>query len=470
MRTRRSSRIITISVIIILVILSAVFLYFFYSPKQVRKPFLTESLPPVGSRLLIIAPHCDDETLGPGVLLSRALKAGLKVKVIIVTNGDGFTLAVDEDFFTMHPSSRDYREFGYQRQQESINALAELGLSSNDIYLLGYPDTGVAHLWTEFWDNDKRYFSKFTQTNISPYNDSFNKRAPYTGVSLLTDLEKIVREYKPTHIYYPHPLDRHPDHWGVNAFVKYLLEANHWRNIQERLYLVHRGNWPVPKLPRPSMELYPPVKLTGLGTEWRDFRFQNAEANLKKSAILQYHTQIRAMKGFLLAFVRSSELFGHYRDFTLPRKSQMLRDSDNDTLAIADPVEDVVTRDVDRSADIKAIYSYVANDKWVIELAAVKPVTRDTIYRIHARLFFDDRPNKRFDINIYRSDTVFKKYARDSLTGFPGMKTTNINGRWRIEIPLPALGDVRAVFMNADSGIGHFNVDKTAWRMLRFKD
>lgn len=472
MKTKRlSGKIITL-VFILLAITAALCLYFFYSPRQIfHKPLLKhEGLPPAGSRLLIIAPHCDDETLGLGILISRALKAGLKVKVVIVTNGDGFTLAVDENFFTLRPSSQEYRRFGSQRQQESRTALAALGLNSSDIYFLGYPDTGVAHLWTEYWDSDKRFFSRYTQTNVSPYTDSFNKAAPYTGVSLLSDLERIIREYQPTHIYYPHPNDRHPDHWSVNAFVKYMLEANKLGNIQEKLYLVHRGNWPVPKLPRPNMKLNPPAKLTGLGTVWSDFPFRPGEADLKKMAILKYRTQIKAMKEFLLAFVRSSELFGHYPDVVIPKLSQAPDGINHKILAIADPVGDMLTRDVDESADIKAIYSYVANNRWVIELAADRPVTKNIIYRIHARIFYDAQPVKRFDLTYYQGNLALKKYARNSVLSIPGIKTININGRWRIEIPVKSLGDPRSVFINADCGISRFNTDRTAWRMLRFKD
>lgn len=448
----------------------ALIIYFYIPPRYYSK--ISEQqikLPQRGSRLLIVAPHCDDETLGPGILLHRALEAGLEVKVLMVTNGDGFTLAVAEDFFTIHPSSLDYRKFGYQRQQESVAALKELGLKEDDIIFLGYPDTGVSRMWTEFWDSDKRYFSRYTQTDISPYKDSFDKRAPYTGESLMSDLDRVMGEYRPTHIYYPHPNDRHPDHWGVNAFVKYYLEEKKLKNVNEILYLVHRGNWPIPKLPEPDSRLYPPVKLTGLGTQWLQFVFKPGEAALKKSAILKYHTQIRAMRSFLLAFVRSSELLGKYPDYTLPRIRGAVPPGRTVGPAIADPVKDTATRDVDKASDITGVYSYINENRWVIEIAAQNPVQDSIMYRLHCRLFYTDGPVKRFDLTYHQGMVSFTQYARNSMPWIAGLKASRVNGRTQVIIPLSSIVGVKAAFLNADSAIGHFNIDKTAWRMLEFK-
>ncbi|MCX6374467.1 MAG: PIG-L family deacetylase, partial [Armatimonadetes bacterium] len=41
-------------------------------------------------RALIIAPHCDDETLSCGGIISKLVKDGAQVRVVLVTNGDGY--------------------------------------------------------------------------------------------------------------------------------------------------------------------------------------------------------------------------------------------------------------------------------------------------------------------------------------------------------------------------------------------
>ncbi len=471
MRKRFRSMGVLIAAGLLLFLVIAVDVYFYTSPfKPQRKTSLAkEGLPPPGSRILVVAPHCDDETLGPGILLHRALDAGRKVKVVLVTNGDGFTLAVNEDFFTLHPSSKEYRELGYQRQQESVRALKKLGLAESDIIFLGYPDAGVARLWTEYWDRDKRYFSRYTQTDVSPYRDSFDKNTPYTGENLLEDLAKVIDDYQPTHIYYPHPNDRHPDHWGSNAFVKYLLEKKKLWTVQEVLYLVHRGNWPTPRLPRPAQKLYPPSILMGTGTDWQQFPFAAGEARLKEAAIVKYTTQMRAMGSFLLAFVRSSELFGRYPDFVIPRLGAAGLLTDKKATAIQDPVRDFVTRDVDRTADIKDVLSYIKNDSWVLEIKTAAPVSSTVTYRLHGRMFPEKGDPGRFDLNYTGGKVTFKRYARNSLVSLSGITAGEVRGRLQVRIPLKHVRDTRAVFLSADSAVGTYTVDKTAWRMLRFK-
>ncbi len=45
------------------------------------------------NRLLVIAPHCDDEVIGAFGLMRRTLEGKGIVKLVIVTNGDAFTVA-----------------------------------------------------------------------------------------------------------------------------------------------------------------------------------------------------------------------------------------------------------------------------------------------------------------------------------------------------------------------------------------
>src|SRR5512137_2118624 len=70
-------------------------------------------------RLLIFAPHCDDETLGSGGLIQAAVQAGIDVQVVIATNGDGYRFATSEEFKKLYPSAQDYIRMGEVRQQES---------------------------------------------------------------------------------------------------------------------------------------------------------------------------------------------------------------------------------------------------------------------------------------------------------------------------------------------------------------
>ena len=47
-----------------------------------------------GPRLLVIAPHPDDETVGAGGAIATARRRGWTVTIVYVTSGDGFWQAV----------------------------------------------------------------------------------------------------------------------------------------------------------------------------------------------------------------------------------------------------------------------------------------------------------------------------------------------------------------------------------------
>src|SRR5262245_4953577 len=79
---------------------------------------------PANPRVIVFAPHPDDETLGVGGLIFRLAQARTPLEVVFVTNGDGYPDAVQEDFDVTHPTDADYVAFGELRQREAVAALA----------------------------------------------------------------------------------------------------------------------------------------------------------------------------------------------------------------------------------------------------------------------------------------------------------------------------------------------------------
>src|SRR5262245_28993582 len=98
-------------------------------------------LPP-DARVMVVAPHPDDETIAVGGLLARLSRAGVPLRVIFVTNGDGYPDAVTRTVAARNPTSADYLAFGRRREQEALTALARLGVSERDVRFLGFPDGG----------------------------------------------------------------------------------------------------------------------------------------------------------------------------------------------------------------------------------------------------------------------------------------------------------------------------------------
>ena len=61
-----------------------------------------------GERLLVIAPHPDDETLGAGGLIQRVVSAHATVRVVLVTAGDGYVEAVRYETGELRPRAPVY--------------------------------------------------------------------------------------------------------------------------------------------------------------------------------------------------------------------------------------------------------------------------------------------------------------------------------------------------------------------------
>ena len=94
---------------------------------------LDEVLP---GRFLVLAPHPDDESLGCGGLIAEACRRGRPPVVAILTDGAA-----------SHPGSRAYPadRLAALRAGEARQAVASLGLPSDDLILLGAADTASPH-------------------------------------------------------------------------------------------------------------------------------------------------------------------------------------------------------------------------------------------------------------------------------------------------------------------------------------
>src|ERR1700685_588618 len=91
-------------------------------------------------RVLVIAPHPDDETLCCAGILQRARANGAPTAIVWITAGDGFEFDAMLVEHTLWPRQADLRQLGAQRLAEASVAAAELGVPAAAQYFLGYPD------------------------------------------------------------------------------------------------------------------------------------------------------------------------------------------------------------------------------------------------------------------------------------------------------------------------------------------
>ncbi|BCV20265.1 PIG-L family deacetylase [Moorella sp. Hama-1] len=380
--TRKKLKARPVAVLLILVSLGFVFNYDNFRVAAAEASRMPDLNLAVEHRLLVISPHPDDETLGAGGLMAAARKRGYPVKVVFMTNGDGFRRGVEEFNGFLPASAGDFLNYGRERQQEAEQALANLGVRSDDIIFMGYPDGGLAAIWSNYWRGDKPYQSACTRQTAVPYKLAFAPGEPYTAPALLNNLEAILRQYRPTDICVTDTNDSHPDHWATGAFT--LAAVGELKRedpaFHPRIYtfVIHTGIWQMlPVFDRGEKPLLPPGYFLAQGTPWYKFPLAREVFQQKQRAIAAYRTQEMAMPTFLANFERPNEVFARLPEITAPTlptapgSGGKVEDWPPEAAIARDPGGDLLTKKVERGGDLKAAYlvqsgrtTYLRLDTW----------------------------------------------------------------------------------------------------------
>jgi len=178
-------------------------------------------------RILILAPHPDDETIGCAGIIQQAIAVGARLEVVYMTNGDHneISFIVYEKRLTLRKG--EFIHMGEVRRKEAINAMKQLGLSEDKLIFLGYPDFGTFKIFTQYWQAKRPFRDLLTRISSVPYKENLSFGAPYTGESILSDLKKALLTYKPNKIFVSHPLDTNVDHRTLYLFLQIaLLDLN----------------------------------------------------------------------------------------------------------------------------------------------------------------------------------------------------------------------------------------------------
>lgn len=428
------------------------------------------SLPPAaapksGDRVIVFAPHSDDETLGCAGMLATSVANGADVHVVLITNGDGFRIAVGRAYRTLHVTPQKCIDFAYKRQKETIRALGEVGVAKNRITFMGYPDRGIDQLWSKYWTSDTLFVSHATGSDHSPYTNSFTRRAPYCGESLLSDIENVIRHEKPTDVYMPHPCDNHPDHYATYCFVAAAIEQlrseGDAKGIRIHTYLVHRGDWPTPKGDHPEEPLAPPFGLARASTKWYSLALSRDIAQRKKRAIRDYRTQMAVEPGFMMSFDRMNEIFGDVplRGVVSVKQSAIKIDGNPDDWtgippAVVDAVGDYVMTGFSKGGDVRAVY-LASDDRYLyVRVDCVRHLSKRIRYNINFRGLGAGNSNDHYSVSIR-----LKSEATPVGTVWAAR-----NNNLEIAIPLRDLNFDRDLFVQVQTKIMNVTVDNTGWQ------
>lgn len=172
--------------------------------------------PALGRRVVVLAPHPDDEVLGAAGLVEVALRSGSDVHVVVATDGEAA------------PDKTGVRDLAGTRRAETRRALAALGVGPDAVVFLGYADGSLAGSWTEAWTARPR------------------GKEPTSAVAIVDALRAALRDAAPDMVVAPMALDAHPDHRALNRFALLALLAEHAKDDWPHVlgYLIHATGWP----------------------------------------------------------------------------------------------------------------------------------------------------------------------------------------------------------------------------------
>jgi LmbE family N-acetylglucosaminyl deacetylase len=208
-------------------------------------------------RVLVLAPHPDDESIACGGLLLAARDAGTPRRVVVVTDGDNnpWPQRWIEKRWRVDAAAR--ARWGARRRAEVQAALDVLGVDDGERHFLGLPDSGLTGLLMH-------------------------------GSRLETEINAHIEQFRPTHIALPALEDGHPDHSAVHVAAR-LAVARVAVPVRLLCYAVH------------GLKAGEGAAVVALS---------EAQQAAKREAILSHETQMRLSGGRFLRFVRDVENYG----------------------------------------------------------------------------------------------------------------------------------------------------------------
>ena len=215
-----------------------------------------------GDRLLVLAPHPDDESLATGGLLQMAISAGADVRVLVATNGERNPWPQRFCEHRWHIGPGEESRWGARRQEEAIAATAALGLPGQDLFFLSCPDQGLTDILLRSPD---------------PLIDR-----------LISEFDR----WQPSHLIGPSLADLHPDHSALAVLLALALAR--WPRkpfpVKHYVYRIHG----------------PPLRESPGSVE---LSLDPAQADRKRRAILCHASQMRLSRNRFLAYAQPSEWF-----------------------------------------------------------------------------------------------------------------------------------------------------------------
>jgi N-acetyl-1-D-myo-inositol-2-amino-2-deoxy-alpha-D-glucopyranoside deacetylase len=197
------------------------------------------------TRLLVVAPHPDDETIATGLLLQQVRAAGGEVGILLLTSGDNNPWPQRWLERRVRIGAADRQRWGRRRHAEMLQALQCLDMSPGALQSLDWPDMGV------------------TDTLLQ------------SGNAAVAAVAAAIDRFGPSLVVMPALDDRHPDHGSAHVVVRLAL-AGRATAPRQLAYLVH-GQAPASRV----------IEISG----------NPAQVNRKRAALAAHRSQMALSGG-----------------------------------------------------------------------------------------------------------------------------------------------------------------------------
>lgn len=424
-------------------------------------------------RVLVLAPHPDDETIGCGAVLQAAQAQGLPSRVVFLTYGDNneWSFAVYRKHIVLKPS--EVRGMGEVRHDEAVSATGRLGLPASSLLFLGYPDFRTIRLWTDHWADRPPLEGMLTRATSVPYTNAYRFGAPYRGDSVLADLEAILREFRPTRVFLSHPADFNPDHRALYLFTRVAL----WDLARQGLpppvlhpYLVHFPRWPRPRAEDPALPLLPPPELAQWA-EWTVFPVAPDLRAAKRDALRCHRSQMLYSAHYLGSFLRANELFGDLPALELSRSAagrSAVRGAAGQTEA--EPASDERLTEEDRSWFVGIEWRHMLADTngLTLSIELSRPLGDAVAASVNVCGYRNDVPFARMP-KLHVAVGALGTRVDDNgviLERDGGVKVSRRPRELEVMVPWAALRSPQRLLVSARTYLGDIPLDSAAWRVV----
>jgi len=416
-------------------------------------------------RVLVMAPHPDDEVLGCAGIIQKALAMKLPVKIMFYTYGDSneWAFLIYRKRLVLMPKA--VQAMGQIRRSEAIAAAKVFGVSPQSLVFLGYPDFRTLAIWLSHWgQNRPAARSILTGTRSVPYHNALTPGAAYKGEDILADIKTVLREFKPTKIFLSHPADHNGDHQTLYLFTRVAL----WDlagEVEAKLYpyLVHFVNWPKPRGMQLRRPLTPP-EFFGDTVQWHNNYLKANEVEVKLNAIKAHVSQFKSSRNYLLTFIRPNELFGDFEPIVLRNTVSVLLPAIHEAVDIPQELTDEQKA---LFVGFEERYVYLEGRDLVISIKLTRPV--EDLVGISIYIFgyrkdkpFVEMPKLRFKFGALSQDVL----DQTRMVSKDHVNITRNDREITIRVPLALLGNPEKMLTSAQTYVGTLPLDQVSWRIL----